>query len=129
MSLLSYRDVRPWATAIRQKVITRAMPPWHADPAHGTFRNDLRLTDREIDSIVRWVDGGAREGDAAALPPLPTFPAGWQIGTPDVVFQMPMEFEVPAQGTHIRRWPRRDRRPTCGDLDAAAISITFDRHR
>jgi hypothetical protein len=98
MPLLSYSDARPWAGAIRQKVSTRAMPPWHADPAHGTFRNDLRLTDREIDTIVRWVDGGAREGDPSALPPLPKFPDGWQIGTPDAVFEMPQEFEVPTSG-------------------------------
>jgi hypothetical protein len=74
------------------------MPPWHADPAHGTFRNDLRLSDKEIDTIVRWADGGAREGDPSALPALPTFPAGWQIGTPDAVFEMAQEFEVPAAG-------------------------------
>ena len=98
MSLLSYNDARPWSGAIRQKVSTRAMPPWHADPAHGAFRNDLRLTDREIDTIVRWADGGAREGDPSALPPLPRFPEGWQIGTPDAVFEMAQEFEVPASG-------------------------------
>ena len=98
MSLLSYRDVRPWAGAIRQKVSTRAMPPWHADPAHGAFRNDLRLSDREIDTIVRWADGGAREGDPSALPPLPKFPEGWQIGTPDVVFEMAADYQVPASG-------------------------------
>jgi hypothetical protein len=98
MSLLSYADARPWTGAIRQKVSTRAMPPWHADPAHGTFRNDLRLSEREIDTIVRWADGGAREGDRSALPPLPKFPEGWQIGTPDAVFEMTQEFEVPASG-------------------------------
>jgi hypothetical protein len=98
MPLLSYADARPWAGAIRQKVSSRAMPPWHADPAHGTFRNDLRLSDKEIDTIVRWADGGAREGDPSALPALPTFPAGWQIGTPDAVFEMAQEFEVPAAG-------------------------------
>jgi hypothetical protein len=98
MALLSYADARPWASAIKQRVSTRAMPPWHADPAHGKFRNDLRLSDREIDTIVRWVDGGAREGDRAALPPLPKFPEGWQIGTPDAVFEMAQEFEVPAAG-------------------------------
>ena len=98
MPLLSYTDARPWASAIKQRVSTRVMPPWHADPAHGTFRNDLRLSDREIDTIVRWVDGGAREGEPSALPPLPKFPEGWQIGTPDAVFEMAQEFEVPASG-------------------------------
>src|SRR5687767_12334807 len=67
MPLLSYRDVRPWATAIRQKVSSRQMPPWDADPHYGKFRNDLSLTDREIDTLVRWVDAGAREGDPAAV--------------------------------------------------------------
>src|SRR5688572_18144210 len=98
MPLLSYSDARPWASAIKQRVSTRVMPPWHADPAHGTFRNDLRLSDREIDTIVRWVDGGAREGEPSALPPLPKFPEGWQIGTPDAVFEMQQEYEVPASG-------------------------------
>jgi len=97
MPLLSYRDVRPWASAIRQKVSTREMPPWDADPHYGKFRNDLSLGEKEIDTIVRWVDAGAREGDPAALPPLPKFPDGWQIGTPDVVFEMPVEFEIPAR--------------------------------
>jgi hypothetical protein len=96
MSLLSYNDVRPWASAIKQKVSSRAMPPWHADPAHGTFRNDLRLSDRDIDTIVRWVDGGAREGDPSVLPALPKFPEGWQIGKPDAVFEMAQDFEIPA---------------------------------
>jgi cytochrome c5 len=98
MPLLSYRDARPWAAAIRDKVSTRVMPPWHADPAHGTFRNDLRLSDREIDTIVRWVDGGAREGEASALPALPKFPEGWQIGTPDAVFEMATEYDVAPSG-------------------------------
>ena len=98
MSLLSYGEARPWASAIKQKVSTRAMPPWHADPAHGTFRNDLRLSDREIETLVRWVDSGAREGDPSALPALPKFPEGWQIGTPDAVFEMAQDFDVPTSG-------------------------------
>lgn len=98
MSLLTYREVRPWAAAIRDKVMSRAMPPWHADRQYGRFRNDTSLTQAEIDTLVAWANGGAREGDPSALPPLPTFPAGWQIGTPDVVFEMPVEYEIPARG-------------------------------
>ena len=98
MPLLSYRDVRPWASAIKQKVAARQMPPWDADPQHGKFRNDLSLTDREIDTLVRWVDAGAREGDPSVLPPLPKFPEGWQIGTPDAVFEMQQDYDVPASG-------------------------------
>jgi hypothetical protein len=98
MSLLTYREVRPWAAAIREQVAARTMPPWHADRQHGRFRNDTSLTQAEIDTLVAWVDGGAREGDPTALPPAPRFPQGWQIGTPDVVFEMPVEYDIPARG-------------------------------
>jgi hypothetical protein len=98
MSLISYRDVRPWASAIREKVTTRVMPPWHADRQYGTFRNDLSLTQREIDTIASWVSAGASEGNPSDLPALPKFPAGWQIGTPDQVFEMQAEYQVPASG-------------------------------
>src|ERR1700751_5763838 len=59
MSLLNYKDARPWAKSIREKVVGREMPPWHADPSHGEFKNERRLTPAEIDTIVAWVDGGA----------------------------------------------------------------------
>ena len=85
--------------AIHEKVTTREMPPWHADRRYGVFRNDLSLTQPEIDTISAWVTGGAREGDAAHLPPLPEITEGWQIGTPDMVFEMPLDYEVPAAGT------------------------------
>jgi hypothetical protein len=98
MSLITYRDVRPWASSIREKVTTRVMPPWHADRQHGEFRNDLSLTQREIDTIAAWAAAGAREGDPAEMPRLPRFPEGWQIGTPDVVFEMAQDYQVPATG-------------------------------
>lgn len=99
MSLLSYQDARPWARAIRQKVAAREMPPWHADSPSGTFKNETRLTQPEIDTIVSWVDGGAPQGDPADMPTAPEFVEGWNIGTPDVVFSMLEEFHVPADGT------------------------------
>src|SRR5262245_2530732 len=58
-SLMSYKESRPWARSIKEKVIAKTMPPWHADPNHGTFANDRSLNQKEIDSIVAWVDGGA----------------------------------------------------------------------
>ena len=98
MSLITYAEVRPWSRSIKNQVLTGAMPPWHADPAIGRFANDRRLTEAEKDTLVRWVDGGAPEGEPAKLPPVPAFADGWQAGTPDVVIEMPESFEVPAEG-------------------------------
>ncbi|HZS10170.1 MAG TPA: thiol-disulfide isomerase [Blastocatellia bacterium] len=97
MSLMTYKDARPWAKSIREKVVERVMPPWHADPHYGTFRNDRRLSQQEIDTIVAWVDEGAKEGEAKDLPPAPTFTEGWNIGKPDETFSIP-EQSVPADG-------------------------------
>ncbi len=99
MSLMTYKEVRPWAKSIREKVINREMPPWHADPAHGEWTNDKRLSQKEIDTIVAWIGSGAKEGNPKDLPPMPQFAKGWQIGEPDIVFNMPEEFSVPAEGT------------------------------
>ncbi len=98
MSLLNYKESRPWARAIREKVVSREMPPWHADPKYGEWANDRRLSQSDIDTIAKWVDGGAKEGDPKDLPQQPKFASGWQIGEPDVIFQMPEEFTVPAEG-------------------------------
>ncbi len=98
MSLMSYKESRPWARSIKEKVVTKEMPPWHADPAHGAFANDRRLSQPEVDTIVAWADGGAVEGNAKDLPPTPKFAEGWNIEKPDVVFKMPTAFAVPATG-------------------------------
>ena len=62
MPLLSYQDARPWAKSIKEKVLTGAMPPWLADPHYGDFVNDRRLSKKEIDTLVAWVDSGAPKG-------------------------------------------------------------------
>jgi hypothetical protein len=98
MSLITYKDVRPWASSIREKVTSRVMPPWHADRQYGAFRNEQSLTQNEIDTIVKWVNAGAPEGNPSRMPALPKFPEGWQIGTPDVVFEMPATYSIPAKG-------------------------------
>jgi hypothetical protein len=98
MSLITFKDVRPWAGSIREKVASRVMPPWHADRQYGTFRNEQSLSPAEIDTIVKWVNAGAPEGDPSRLPSLPKFADGWQIGVPDMVFEMPAPYQVPASG-------------------------------
>lgn len=99
MSLLTYKEVRPWTKAIREAVLTRQMPPWPADPHYGKFSNDRSLSREEIDTIVAWADGGARAGDPSDAPPPAHFTDGWGIHKPDVVFEMPNAFDVPASGT------------------------------
>jgi mono/diheme cytochrome c family protein len=105
MSLLTYKDARPWARSIRERVATRQMPPWHIDPGVGVqkFQNDLSLTDAQIDTIVRWVDQGALEGDPKDLPPArPILTTNeWQgvmdgYGPPDLVIRSP-EYTMPAR--------------------------------
>src|SRR5262249_9154490 len=98
MSLISFQDVRPWAKAIRNKVATREMPPWGADPRYGKWKDDRSLTDAQIEIIARWVDAGAPKGNDADLPPVPSFPTGWSRGQPDAVIEMPVAFKVPAEG-------------------------------
>jgi len=99
MSFLTYNEVRPWAKAIREAVLTKKMPPWFADPHYGKFSNDRSLAKDEIDTLVSWVDGGVREGDPKDAPAPVAWVDGWSIGKPDAVFEMPHDFDVPAAGT------------------------------
>ena len=62
MSLMTYEEARPWARAIKQRVVKREMPPWSADSPAGMFKNDPRLSQNDIDTIAAWVDGGRAEG-------------------------------------------------------------------
>src|SRR5262249_56235559 len=87
----------PGAKRTGERVASREMPPWHADPNHGEWLNDRRLAQAEIDTIVAWVDGGVKEGDPKDLPPAPKFNDGWTIGQPDETFSI-AEQSVPATG-------------------------------
>lgn len=102
MQFLDYKGTRPWAKAIKQAVQKGSMPPWFADPAHGRFQNDRRLTDTERNILVAWADSGAPEGkssSAANTSSAKTWVEGWNIGEPDALYQLPKPFEIPAQGT------------------------------
>src|SRR3984957_289925 len=93
MSLVTYEETRPWSKSIRQRVITRQMPPWHIDKAIGVqkFKNDISLTDEQIDTVVRWVDGGSPQGDLKDMPAPRQWPpdnewkAAKELGAPDIV--------------------------------------------
>ena len=101
MPLLSYKDARPWAKAMKAAVLQRKMPPWFADPQYGHFNNDRSLKPAEVETLVAWVDGGALEGDAKDAPAPVQWPAdGWQL-QPDIVVDLPA-YPVPARG--IKEW-------------------------
>jgi hypothetical protein len=99
MSLMTFNDARPWAKSIATQVAKGAMPPWHADPAHGEFLNDRRLTETEKTTIVAWANAGAPEGNPSDLPAQPTYASEWLLGQPDAVFSMQEDYPIPAQGT------------------------------
>jgi hypothetical protein len=98
MPLLTYAQTRPWAKAIRSAVLSGKMPPWHADSHSGKFLNDLSLPRCDKEALIAWIDAGAPEGRAADAPAPRKFTEGWRIPKPDVVFEMPEEFTVPANG-------------------------------
>jgi mono/diheme cytochrome c family protein len=105
MSLLTYEQARPWARAIKQKILAREMPPWYIDKNVGirNFSNDVSLSDQEIATIVQWVDNGAPQGNPADMPPPRKFEASdkWHI-RPDLIVQLQKDVIVPAQAAD--RW-------------------------
>jgi hypothetical protein len=103
MSLLTYEDVRPWAKAIKQKVVLREMPPWHIDRNVGItkFKDDPSLTDTEIAEISNWADHGSPQGNPADMPPPRQFSSQdeWHGGSkPDIVISMPKPYMLKAKG-------------------------------
>ena len=88
-SLESYDEVAGWGEMIREVIEEQRMPPWHANPAHGTFANDLRLSDEEREAVFTWVENGCPEGDPADLPEPRQWVEGWQLPEqPDLTAHM-----------------------------------------
>ncbi len=108
MALTTYEEVRPWARAMRQKVVAGEMPPYRYDRNVGIqkLKHDLRLSDAEIQTIARWVDTGAARGNPTDLPAPPKFadPDQWalaaQFGPPDLIVRT-KPFSLPAQGQDV----------------------------
>ena len=102
MPLVSYADVRPWARSIKERVALREMPPWHLDKTVGIrkYKNDRSLSDAEIATVVRWVDGGAPQGNPADMPPPLTFAPEneWYIGKPDLLVTTDQDFVMYPSG-------------------------------
>ena len=108
MSLVTYQESRPWARSIKERVSTRQMPPWHIDRTVGIteFKNDRSLTDAQIDTVVRWVDGGAPRGNPEDMPAAVDWPdeSIWNFaerfdGPPDLIIES-TPYTVPAEATN-----------------------------
>jgi hypothetical protein len=114
MSLRTYQEVRPWARSIRTKVSKREMPPWFINRSVGIqrYKYDPTLTDSQIETILKWVDGGAPEGNPADMPAQRAFAdesVGWTIGKPDLVVRLSKPFSMYARGSD---WWLQDQVPT-----------------
>jgi hypothetical protein len=100
-SLTTYADAKKWAGVIATVTHKRYMPPWKAEPGYNQFRDVRALSNAELATLDAWAKAGAPEGDAKKTPPLPKFPEGWQLGTPDLVITMPATYQVPADGEDL----------------------------
>src|SRR5689334_23551714 len=116
MSLITFAESRPWARSIKNRVSTRQMPPWHIDQSVGVqkFKNDMSLTQKQIDTIVAWVDAGAPQGDPKDLPKaLPIANDNeWQavkdgFGPPDIIIKS-SEYKMPANHQDVWYRPQND---------------------
>jgi len=96
--MLTYEQTRPWAMAMKLDVQSGKMPPWFADPRYGKFSNAMSLSPPEIETLTKWADAGAPKGDPKDMPPPVDWVEGWGIGKPDLVYELPMPFDVPASG-------------------------------
>ena len=103
--LENYAQAKKRARMLALVTSERTMPPWHAVPGFGSFRDERVLSQREIDVLSGWAKAGAPEGDAADLLPAPRRPkSSWRLGEPDLVVELPQEFVVPAEGEDIYQY-------------------------
>ncbi|MBL8843977.1 MAG: redoxin domain-containing protein [Planctomycetes bacterium] len=99
MSFLDGEEAQGWAPQIAEITGDGRMPPWHANPRFGQFRNERSLTETEKRTLADWAAGGAPLGEPGDAPPPPTFPSEeWSIGTPDLVLELPAVQSIPAEG-------------------------------
>lgn len=95
-ALMTYGQAKGWAEMIRETVSDGRMPPWLADPKHGHFANDRRLSKDDKETLLAWVDQGCPKGDEKDLPKPKDWYEGWWIGKPDAIISMQEDYTVPA---------------------------------
>jgi uncharacterized protein (TIGR03437 family) len=102
-SLLTYDDAFRHGRDMMLQTTTRYMPPWKPEPGWAAYRDERRLTPAQIDLIQQWVAQGMPQGPMSKAPVMPVYSDDWQLGTPDLILEMPQEFSVPAEGPDLYR--------------------------
>jgi hypothetical protein len=101
-SLATYDEARPWAKAIKEEVLRKRMPPWNAVKGYGEFRNSPVLTQRDIDLLVNWVEGGAPAGDEKDLPAGAIYSADWPLSPPDLILKPKVATKIASDADEYR---------------------------
>src|SRR5215467_4841062 len=101
--LLTYDDATRHGRDIVIQTQSRYMPPWKPEPGWTAYRDERRLSTDQIALLKKWVDDGMPQGDPAKALPIPVFNDSWQLGTPDLILEMPAAFNVPADGPDVYR--------------------------
>lgn len=97
-ALTDYQDAKAWATEIAEYTKAGLMPPWKPAKGFGHFKNERRLSEKEIEMLTDWAEAGAPAGDLSKTPPNPKFHNGWKLGDPDHIVEMPVEYEIEPEG-------------------------------
>ncbi len=99
-AMTNHTIVRDFAPAMKDEILARRMPPWHADRQPQSYSNDDMLSGDEMALLVDWIDRGAPRGEGTDLleTSVPAPPPEWPLGTPDRVVSLERQ-TIPANGT------------------------------
>jgi hypothetical protein len=103
-ALTSYEEASKRAQQLSVVTESQQMPPWKPERGVGHFRDERSLTPREIELLSQWAAAGAPEGNPDELPPADEYAAGWRLGEPDLIVQMPEAFDIPPDGPDIYQY-------------------------
>lgn len=104
-AMTDYNMIRGFAPMIREVLRTKRMPPWHADPHIGVWKNDISLSTEQLQTLVHWIEAGAPRGDGAdPLAEIQNAAVVWPLGEPDLILDIP-EYTVPASGVVDYQFP------------------------
>ena len=101
--LTTYQEVASHGQTIKYATGIGYMPPWKPDARYRHYLDENTLTAAEVQQLADWVDNGMPQGNPALTPPVPTYPSGSQLGTPDLVIPMAQAFTHQGNGQDLYR--------------------------